>query len=196
MGFGLHVLGLFTKPYETYRDIVDRPKAGELTCIAMVAALYFAVASLVKTALFRPFLLTKQWVILFSAFLLTFFIAVSLFWFVGGMVGRTGKLKGFMLGWGYSLVPTILWFWMTSLLYVLIPPPRSTSGLGIVFSALYLIISITLLFWKITLAYLSLRFGLRLDLGKIVFVSSIVLPLLGIYSYSMYYLGIFRIPFI
>ncbi len=196
VAFGLHVVGLVTKPYETYRGIVDRSLYGELVCIGVVAGVYFFVASVVKTALFSPFLLTKQWVILFFGFLLTYILTVSLFWIVSSFLGRSGKLKGFMLGWGYTLIPTIVWFWITSFLYILLPPPRSTHGTGIAFSVLYLVISITLLFWKITLSYLSLRFGLRMDLVKILILTAIVLPLLGIYSYYMYYAGVFKIPFI
>jgi hypothetical protein len=79
VAFGLRVIGLVTKPYETYREIVDHSRYGELGCIVLIAALYFSVASLVKTALFRPFLLTKTWIILFCSFLLTFVLAVSLY---------------------------------------------------------------------------------------------------------------------
>ena len=196
VAFGLRVVGLVTKPYETYRMIVDRSRYGELACIGIIAGVYFFVASFVKTALFSPFLLTRQWIILFSGFILTYILVVSLFWIISSFLGRSGNLKGFVLGWGYTLVPTIAWFWMTSLLYILLPPPRSTQSTGLVFSVMYLLISITLLFWKITLSYLSLRFGLRLDLGKILLLNVIVLPLLGIYSYYMYYAGVFRIPFI
>lgn len=194
--FGLRVLGIMVKPYETYRDIVERSRYGELGVIGIVATLYFVVASIVKTSLFRPFLLTKQWIVLEVGAIVTFALAVSLFWYVSGFFGRNGNIKGFIVSWGYSLIPTVVWFWMTSLLYVLLPPPRSTQGTGIVFSALYLLISLTLLLWKITLSYLSLRFALRLDLGKILLVSSLVLPLLGIYSVYMYRIGVFRIPFI
>ncbi len=194
--FGLNVIGLILKPYETYRAIIERSGYEELGIIGLLVAVYFAVASLVKTSLFRPFLLTKQWIVLMSGSILTFIVCVSLFWWVGSMLGRSGKLKGFILGWGYSLVPTILWFWMTSILYIILPPPRTTANTGIIFSALYLLISLTLLFWKVVVSYLSLRFGLRLDFGKILILSAVVLPILGVYSVLMYRMGVFRIPFI
>jgi len=43
---------------------------------------------------------------------------------------------------------------------------------------------------------LTLRFGLRLSLGKIIIVLALTVPVLGLYSYGMYRLGIFKIPFI
>lgn len=194
--FGVRTLGIVTKPYETFRAIVDHARYEELGILALIVAVYFSVASIVKTSLFRPYLLTKQWIVLMAGFVSTFIIVIGLFWCVSALFGRSGKLKGFVVSWGYTLLPTVVWFWMTSFLYILLPPPRSTNGTGILFSALYLLISIALLFWKITLSYLALRFGLRLDLAKISLLSAIVLPLLGLYSVLMYRIGVFRIPFI
>ena len=109
--------------------------------------LYFVVASIVKTSLFRPYLLTRQFVVLSSAAGLTFCRGFP-FRCIGDVFGAKGSSKGLALGWGYSLLPTAAWFWMTSLLYVLIPPPRTTSVPGMIFSVLYLIISATLYFGK------------------------------------------------
>jgi hypothetical protein len=194
--FGRSLIGIVLRPYETYRNIIDRANIGELGVVACILWFYFLLASFVKTSLFRPFLLTQQMMLLISAAGITYFLTVGLFWAAGRLFGATGSIRGFMVGWGYSLIPTVAWFFMTSLLYVLFPPPRTASTQGIVFSMLYLFISTTLLFWKVTLSYLALRFGLRLDLIKILMISSVVLPLLGLYSIGMYRLGIFRIPFI
>lgn len=194
--FFKNCIGLVTRPYETCRKIADQGGFGELAYIAILLATYFAIASLVKIAAFRPFLLTREFVVLASATGITYVIAVALFWTAGKLVGAQGKLKGFAVAWGYSLVPTFLWFFATSILYVLLPPPRTTSAAGVLFSILFLIFSATLFFWKVTIGYLSLRFGLRLGLGKILIVLAISLPILGFYSFGMYRLGIFRIPFL
>jgi hypothetical protein len=164
--------------------------------IALALAVYFATATLVRTASFRPFLLTQQFMVIASSVGVTYLLSIGLFWFIGRRLGGKGKLSQFMLGWGYTLIPTLVWFWSTSLLYVLIPPPRTTSPEGMVFSVMYLLFSAMLLFWKVILSYLALRFGLRLDLAKIALVSSIVIPILVLYSIGMYWMGIFRIPFV
>jgi hypothetical protein len=189
-------IGLVTRPYETCRRIVDRGGYGELIYVAILMAIYFAIASLVKVAAFRPFLLTREFMVLASATAITYFFTVSLFWAAGKLVGAQGKLKGLAVCWGYSLLPTLTWFLATSLLYVILPPPRTTSIAGVLFSILFLIFSATLFFWKVTIGYLSLRFGLRLGLGKILIVLAMTLPILAVYSVGMYKLGIFKIPFL
>lgn len=194
--FGRNVVGLVTRPYETCRRIADHGGFGELVYVAILLVMYFAFASLVKVASFRPFLLSRQFIVLSAATGGTYLFAVALFWTAGKLVGAQGRLKGLAVSWGYSLLPTLTWFLATSILYVILPPPRTTSTAGVVFSILFLIFSVTLFFWKATIAYLTLRFGLRLNLGKIIGVLALTLPVLGLYSFGMYRLGIFRIPFL
>lgn len=196
VSFGRTIVGILSRPYETYRRIEREGNLWELVGIALLLSTYFASAALVKTASFRPFLLTRHFVVLAVAVLVTYLLTVFLFWTAGRLVGAKGTLRGLLLGWGYTLIPTLLWFLSTSLLYVLLPPPRTTSVYGLLFSVVYLLFSSTLLFWKVILGYLALRFGLKLDLGKITIVCVVVLPLLGAYSVLMYRLGIFRIPFL
>lgn len=196
VSFGRNIIGLVTRPYETCRRIVEKGSLLELLYVGSVLVLYFILASVVKIASFRPFLLTRQFIVLAGAAFITYCLAVALFWGIGRLIRAPGKPKGLALLWGYSLIPTSVWFFVTSLLYVLLPPPRTTSVQGILFSVLFLVFSITLFLWKITIAYLTLRFGLKLDLGKILFVSVTAVPLLALYSIGMYRLGIFRIPFI
>jgi hypothetical protein len=194
--FGRNIIGLVTRPYETCRRIADRGGFGELVYVAILLATYFAFASLVKVASFRPFLLTRQFIVLSVATGVTYLFTLALFWMAGKLVGAQGRFKGLAVSWGYSLVATFAWFLATSILYVILPPPRTTSMAGVLFSILFLIFSITLFFWKATIAYLTLRFGLRLTLGKIMIVLALTLPILGLYSFGMYRLGIFRVPFL
>lgn len=194
--FGRHSIGIVTRPYETYRRIVERGKLGELGYLGALLCSYFALASVVKTAAFRPFLLTREFAVLVCASVATYLFMAGLLWAIGQRLGGKGTLRGFLLGWAYTLYPTLLWFLATSLLYVFLPPPRTTQPMGVAFSLVYLVFSATLFFWKITLAYLALRFGMKLTLFKILIVSVIAAPCIGAYSIGMYKLGIFRIPFI
>ncbi len=196
VAFCRNVLGLVTRPYETIRRIVDRSRPIELFYVAVLLAVYFSLASLVKIATFRPFLLTREFMLLAAGAAATYIFAVGVFWFAGKLVRTTGTLRGLAISWGYSLVPTFLWFLGTSILYVIVPPPRTTSAQGILFSILFLVFSVTIFFWKVTIAYLSLRFGLKLSLGKILIISTIAIPLLAIYSVGMYKWGIFKVPFL
>lgn len=194
--FGQNIIGIVTRPYEAYRRIIDRGTSWELGYIGIVLAVYFTLASLVKTAAFRPFLLTRQFMLLYAAAILGFLVTVAALWLVGMLVGGVGKVSSLARGWAYTLIPTVTWFLATSLLYVILPPPRTTSILGVTFSIVFLLFSAMLFWWKLTLAYLTLRFGMRLDLGKIVIVAIFSLLVVGLYSRLMYSLGIFTVPFI
>lgn len=194
--FGRSTIGIVVKPYETYRRIVDRGSLWELIYIGILLASYFSVAAVVRIDLFRPFLLTAQFVKLASGVGVTFLFMSTLIWAAARFVGGKGQFWAFVLGWGYTLIPTLVWFLVTSLLFVLLPPPRTTSMLGILFSIIYLVFSAVLFFWKVTLGYLTLRFGMRLDFIRILQVAIVCAPVIGIYSVAMYKLGIFRVPFL
>lgn len=190
------IVGILLRPYETYRRIIRDASLWELPFIAVLLGMYFALASIVKTASFRPFLLTKQFLLLAGAAGATFLFVVGLMWVVGRIVGGKGQLGKLTIAWGYTLVPTVIWFLATSLLYVALPPPRTTSIAGVAFSLLFLVFSATLFFWKGMLTYLTMRFGLKLDLPRIAVMTAICLPIIGIYSLVMYRMGIFRVPFL
>jgi len=194
--FSRNLLGILFRPYQTYRRLVERGRLAELIYLGALLVFYFALASLIKTAAFRPFLLTKQFIVLSGGAAGGFLLAAALFWLVGISVGGQGKLVSFFLAWAYTLVPTLLWFLGTSVAYLLLPPPRTNSLLGITFSVVYLLFSASLFWWKLTLLYLTLRFGLKLDFLRIVAVIVVVFPLLGLWSWLMYRLGIFRVPFL
>jgi hypothetical protein len=196
IAFAQHTVGIIIRPYETYRRIIRDGSGWELPYLAILLAIYFAVASVVKTAAFRPFLLTQEFIVLGSATGATYLVTVALLYRVAKFFGGDGSFGHVAIGWAYTLMPTLVWFLTTSLLYVIIPPPRTTSIAGIIFSSTFLIFSAALLFCKIILGYLVLRFGMRLKLGKIVVVLVVCLPLLALYSFGMFELGIFKIPFI
>lgn len=196
VGFGRNVIGIITRPYETYRRIAERGSLWELFFIGVLLAVYFALASIVKTPIFRPFLLTKQFVLLSLSAASGFVVAVSALWVFSLLLGGKGRASALALSWAYTLVPTATWFLTISLLFVILPPPRTTSVPGIVFSLLFLIFSITLLWWKATLAYLAIRFSMKLDLARIIAVVAMSAPILGWWSYLMYRWGIFKVPFL
>ena len=194
--FTKNIIGIITRPYETCRHIVDRGTPAELVYIAALLVIYFSIASMVKISAFRPFLLTRQFVLLAVATGLTYCVTVAAFWIGSRIMHATGTLKGFAIIWGYSLVPTLVWFVVTSILYIVLPPPRTTSIEGVIFSLLFLVFTATLFLWKATIVYLAVRFGFRLALGKVILLYVIVTPFVGAYSYGMYRLGIFRVPFL
>lgn len=190
-----NIWGSIQRPYATYRHLVTEDPV-QLLVIFIAISGYFVLVSPLKFHTFHPFLLTINVSRLLMA-VLFMYLAICFLFYVLGIVLKSGsKLGPVLLGWGYSLVPTLLWFFATSFFYVILPPPRHETLPGRIFSLLYITFSVALFFWKGILYYLTLRFALKLDLIKISLVSLIFFPLLGIYSYLMYLFGIFRVPFV
>lgn len=195
--FSRNTVGCINKPYVTYRKLADEKTDSWQTVYIFILVIgYFAFASLIRAGLKNPFLLTFKFNSLFLGGLTGFFFIILLLAVFGRIIGSQIRLKTVFTLWSFSLLPTIVWFFATSILYVVFPPPRTLTVLGKAYSLLYIAFSLALLFWKLILYYLTLRFGLRLVLAKIMLVSLLVIPSLISYSLLMYRLGIFRIPFI
>src|SRR3989344_7448705 len=107
VNFGRNTIGIVRKPYETYRHIAERSAIAELAPLALLICIYLACASLVKAPLFRPYFLTREFVLLGSSVGLTFLVMVGLIFLVGQWVGSRGNLRGIMMTCAYTLVPTL-----------------------------------------------------------------------------------------
>lgn len=196
LAFFRHAVGIIFSPYETYRDIEKRGRVGEIIYIGLLVGLYFFLSSIVKIASFHPLLLSRFALVLFVAALTGYFLIVGLLMVVGRSLGQKVKMERISILWAYTLVPTVVWFLCTSLLYIFIPPPRTTNISGVALSIVYLVVSAMIFWWKLTLSYLALRFGLKLDFSKILIVVLVSVPILILWSYIMYILGIYKVPFL
>lgn len=192
-----HTIGSVQSPYETYRELSKGNHLLQVVPIFLLCISYFGWSSLVHHGVSaHPFYLTASFTKVLLGSLGTFGIVLLSLVVVGRLVGGIGGFRTIILPWTYSLLPTILWFFTTSGMTLLFPPPRTLSFLGQLFSFLFISFSIFLLFWKGILYYLTLRFGMKLDMGKIFLASLILFPLGALYALFMYQAGIFRIPFI
>lgn len=184
--------GCLNKPYETYRKLSLYSFSHQLIFILFIMVLYFLAASTIKEGLadgklnivvasFKATLVT----------LFTFLVTATTLYLLGKLFTGKGSFFTFLTLWSFTLLPTLAWFLVTAAFYVLLPPPRTTSISGQVFSAFFIAFSIGCLIWKLILYYLTLRFSLRLGTIKITAVSLIVGPLLVIYALLFY-----KVPFI
>lgn len=188
--------GIIFRPYETYRTLVKRDNPWEFLYLGLMCALYFGIATSVKTPVFRPYLLSRQFALLSVSAAVGYFMMSWSLYKVGIWFGGRGTWNSISLGWGYTLIPTVIWFLATSVLFVVLPPPRTVRFAGVLFSIIYLVFSAVLFYWKLMLSYLTLRFGHRLDLWRILSVGAVAAVVLTAYSIIMYRIGIFRIPFV
>lgn len=194
--FFRHFLGIIFSPYQTYRDIEKRGRTLEMVYIGLLVGLYFSLSSVVKIASFHPLLLSSYAFVLFVSAFTGFGLIVLLLMVAGRLLGRQVNTGRISLLWAYTLIPTVVWFLFTSLLYVAIPPPRTTQITGVLLSIVYLVISAMIFWWKLTLSYLTLRFGLKIDFRKIFFVALATLPVILLWTYAMYAFGVFKVPFL
>lgn len=190
-----HIYGIITRPYVTMRSIAQSGSYWELVSVGAVLSMYFAVATVVKNPAFRPFLLTRQFFALAVVVVVTTLFASGVLWCAGKFVGGSGSYGRFFLSWSYTLIPTVSWFLVTSILYIVFPPPRTARPEGIAASGVFLVFSMVLLLWKLVLSYLALRFSLRLTLPRILGVVGLSFGPLFFYGYWTYAIGVFKIPF-
>lgn len=195
--FGRNLLGSINAPYVTYRKLSgENVKLHQTFVIIFIVVMYFLFVSTLRMGVHNPFLLTVKFNSLLAASTAGFVGMIILFYFLGKLTGGSGTLRKIYILWSFSLMPTLVWFFTTSFLYIILPPPRTISLLGKLYSGVFIAFSLSVFLWKIVLYYLTLRFSLRLDLWKIAQVSAVVIPAVIIYSLIMYRLGIFRIPFL
>lgn len=195
--FGRNLLGCINNPYITYRNLsAGKTDIKQTVFIPMLVILYFIFVSTLRFGIRNPFFLTVKFNTLLFYSLFGFTMMLGLFYTGGRLVGSKCNIKKIYLLWVYTLIPTLFWFFATSVLYLILPPPRTLTFLGKFYSLVFIAFSIGVLFWKIILYYLTLRFSLKLDLTRIIQISTLVVPAVLVYSFIMYNLEIFRIPFL
>ncbi|MBI2051722.1 hypothetical protein HYT33_03095 [Candidatus Roizmanbacteria bacterium] len=172
---------LAVTPYKTQRKISLEKDFVQVFFIFLLVFLYFAA--------------TRR-ILLFTLFLLNFSITVAFFYGMGRVFKKNITLKSFIFTFSYALLPTLIWFGADLFLYLVLPPPRTLSLLGRAFSIFFVSFSLSLLFWKIILVYLALRFSMRQNFYHIVFTFLLYLTYLIPVSYLLYVFGFSKVPFI
>lgn len=195
--FGRNAVGCINKPYITYRKLAAEKSDPKQTIFIYVFVLaYFIFAALIRSGFRNPYILTVKFNSLVLGGFLGFLAIIALFVVLGKILSGKANLTSLFILWSYSLLPTLTWFSATSVLYLLLPPPRTLAIWGKAYSIFFVTFSLAVLFWKLILYYLTLRFGLRFGMGKIIITSIFTVSFIGFYSILMYQYRIFRIPFI
>ena len=178
-------IGLIFTPYKTMRKISLESTWSECIWIFIFIVIYFFITNTVHSWING--LMGALCLYLASVFFLSLLPAAGTY---------VERFKRVAITWSYTLLPTLIWFYSTLLFFFLIPPPRTTSLLGKSFSIFYIAFSGSLFVWKIILAYLSIRFSLRVHLYRVIYYLLLYLALsipLWVYFYTI---GISRIPFV
>lgn len=180
------VLGLIFIPYKMMRRVSMDPSFTNSILIGIITCTYFYVSkdtlSVAIVSCIAAFFLFVSTVVLFSL--------------LPGEGTAKERLKRYIATWSLSYIPTILWFYAGMMLFIFIPPPRTLSVGGISLSILFLAYSVSLLLWKLILAYLSIRFSSRVHLYRVLYYMFLYLAVSIPVWILFYNLHIFRIPFV
>lgn len=191
-----YFFGLILYPYKSMRKITQERDYLQILLIFVLIYGYFIAANIIRKRTLHPFIISTSSLVSFLFFLLTFFITIAFFYSMSRLMKLSTNLQALIFSFAYSLFPSFIWFLTTSVLYYLLPPPRTFSFLGKSFSITFIIFSLTLLIWRIILLYLSLRFSLKANFYTILILIIFFIIWFLPYSFMMYQLKVFRIPFI
>ncbi|MBP9691394.1 hypothetical protein KBD81_04920 [Candidatus Woesebacteria bacterium] len=182
---------LIWSPYKTMRAIRNDSDILQVIFIFLAIVLYFFTANHLKEYDYPP-------IFLFLLTLIHYLLTVLYFGFFSFLSNDTNKrgIRPFLLLFAYALVPTLIWFAVNSVLYGLIPPPRTPSFLGKGFSVLYISFSVAVLMWKVIVTYLAIRFSTGFRFFRISYSLILYLAVVIPYAVFLYSQRIFRIPFL
>lgn len=151
--------------------------------------LYFLTANSFRTFDYSP-------LFLFFVTCVHFLMSIIFFYGMTKFFHKEVTFKPFIFTFAYTFIPTLCWFWTNSLLYEIIPPPRTLSLMGKSFSIVYITFSISMFIWKMILWYLAVRFSTRLAFYRIMYLMILFASIVAPYSIFLYGIKMFRIPFI
>lgn len=180
---------LLILPYRTMRQISQEKDPWPIFVIFIFAFIYFKFIYFIRYPFYPATLI-------FFIFLVNFSLTSGFFYFLARFYNPKIKFVSVALLFAYSLLPTFIWFYSTSLIYFVLPPPRSWSLTGQIFSIFYLAYSFSLLFWKIILVYLAIRFSSRANFYQICYQLLLYLIWFIPLAIFFYQFRFFRIPFI
>ena len=182
-------LHLILTPYKTMREISLRGDKTESILLFLSSFLYLIVAGYLRKSV-------AMGIISCGAFILVFYVTAYFFYYISHGFNQEIKKTPFFITFSYTLIPTFFWVITNIILFILLPPPRTMSILGQGFSIIFIAYSISLLVWKLILVYFALRFSSKLGLYRIIYMMLLYLVIFVPLSLLLYYLKIFRIPFL
>ncbi|VVA44057.1 conserved membrane hypothetical protein [Candidatus Roizmanbacteria bacterium] len=185
-------IGLIFNPYKTMRHISEEKDIYQPTLIITVIFIYFKFIYYLRDKIYPA-------TFVYILFIINFLLTVAFFYLLSKLFTKNKKeikLSSFIFTFVYSLFPTLIWFLSTSILYIFLPPPRTFSLMGKGFSIFFIAYSLSLLIWKLILVYLAVRFSLKQNFFRIIFMLIFYLIWFIPYSIFLYQFKLFRIPFI
>ncbi|KKP29283.1 MAG: hypothetical protein UR15_C0018G0009, partial [Parcubacteria group bacterium GW2011_GWA2_31_28] len=163
-------------PYKTMRRISQENDVLQLLIILIFIYIYFHIANNVKVFAIHP-------ILMLVIVLAQLFVTVLFFYGFNRIWEKKVNFTSFVYTFSYSFLPTLIWFSANTILYYVLPPPRTLSMTGKAFSIVFVAFSLSLLLWKIILVYLAIRFSSKRNFYSIIY--GIILYLCIFLPYSV-----------
>lgn len=159
--------------------------------IFMMIFIFFNLSNYVKNETSNP-------VLLLAIVLVQLIMTIIFFGIFSKILNLNKKFyfKKYFTLFSYSLIPTIVFFYVNTLLYGILPPPRSNTVLAEIFSIMFISFATSIFFWKIIILYLAVRYSTALKFFTILYTILIYISIVLPYSILLLKLNLFRIPFL
>lgn len=180
---------LMIRPYKTMFNIANEDDYLQVVEIFILVTFYYFAASFIRPFNIHP-------LILLLIILIQFIGTISFFYFFSKLYRKDISIKDFVFTFAYTYIPTLIWFIVNLILYIFLPPPRTLSVWGKGFSIVYVSFSFSILLWKFILFYLAVRLSSKLNIYKVSYMVIIYIAILIPYVLLIYFLKLFRVPFL
>lgn len=171
------------------RAVAKEQDIWQIFIIFITIIIYYFGLEHVKNIPYPPF-------VQFCVVVFNYIGTIAFVYIFSSILAKKPPVQPFFYLFAYSLIPTIIWFYLNTTLFILVPPPRNVTLLGKIFSIVFITLSVSLLAWKVILLYLAVRFATGLKFYNILFVLTLYISLVIPYSLFLYHAGFFRIPFL
>ena len=111
-------------PYKTMRRISRERDTAQLWIIFFFVFSYFLIADKVRLS-------ADLFPLHFIVTMINFIFTVYFFYFLARLFSRETSLMPFIFTLGYSLIPTLIWFFANLILFVIFPRSSAHCGLYI-----------------------------------------------------------------
>jgi len=182
---------LAVAPYKTMRRISQSTDFGEVYALFVGVCAYMYVSHAIREYTYEPFVLLIMIVFHYAATIIFFYIMGSLF-----QKENPIPFAPFINTIAYTLIPTLTWFIVNTILFLVLPPPRHMTLLGTTFSIVFISFSVVMLMWKILILYIALRFSTRLPFFRLFYLMVTYIAIIIPYSILLYEFQFFRVPFL
>lgn len=188
-------IGLITYPYKTIRSVLNLSCNNQIIILFLISYIYFILSSITRNnnKLYEVlFIANRSWIV----FIFNYCITIIFFYTISILLHSKTKLIYLIKSFALSMIPTLIWFYSTLFLYILYHPGIIGGNILYGLSVLYIIFSLVLLFWRFQLLYISVRLSTGLSFFKLIYAILLFIIWYIPYSILLYYLGIFRVPFL